>query len=201
MPAIKSKKDAGGAEAGARTPNRAVNADWRPTCLYLYYLIPTSVDHADIEVFVNESSVRLDDNNIDDFIKSTIVKIKNGDLHAVGWSFRDLAWRRISYIAVIADHARFILDHSGGVKFKKNGNHAEYTFKDLQPVSGLDANLTGVRCINHMLDDEGDRLGEHDRETFKVKLKFKTRQGFNDPGPRTHDDSGTNLGPPHPPPP
>jgi hypothetical protein len=118
-----------------------------------------------------------------------------------GWDMTDLIWRRKSYLVVVLDDPATSLVKGDGFQFPDANNHtfldgADFDV-DVSSTPGVVEMRSGLWCINHMMNEAGQDLGGTDFEIFRVHFNTGGGSMFAMSYP---DDSGTNMGPPLPPP-
>lgn len=127
-------------------------------------------------------------------------EIRNGTLQPI---VPPPKWQRLSYFAAVLDVPGMELTEDDAVTFNwkglSRGNHSFRDGMDVRPLRAPHSALVGFFCLNHMQHKLGHVLRRNEWEDFDVH--------FNHPhaiAPEVrilgHNDSGTNLGPPTPPP-
>ncbi|HYJ30423.1 MAG TPA: hypothetical protein VEW25_08800 [Allosphingosinicella sp.] len=112
-------------------------------------------------------------------------------------------WTRKSFFAAVLDIAGSTLTPGNAVVFELQGagGGGNHTFRDGEDIPALPAPFQdrgAFFCFNHMKHKHGHVLKYGEREPFKAH--------FNHPHPSPnptvlgHEESGTNIGPPIPPP-
>ena len=180
---------------------------WQPHCLYLYYLVPVDDHHASVQGFiVDNGDTPITEQQIDQKIQDTVRDIKNNTLSSDGDSFDAFPWERKSYLAIVVDSAAWTLaTNDVRILLKREGTNtgapSGHTFKRKRQIPSF-GKVTGVRFLNYIEKEDATDWDIHSQEweTFEIEMKFRGRGEFAGMGPRSHEDSGTNLGPPVPPP-
>ena len=171
-----------------------------PECIYFYYINPylrwpMRVYYAEIPKGKTIKKVvqELADNAVDD----------EHSPPPCGWSLGDLRWRRRSYLAMVVDDPNERVNPDDPAIFDIARGQSNHTFLDGEYVditAGKSKKaLTGFWCINHLKKDEkGGELGDDEKQAFSIAPNSPSaRQAMAVLG---GGDSGTNMGPPVPPP-
>jgi hypothetical protein len=124
-------------------------------------------------------------------IPDIVRSIRDGRLTPSGYKLGDIKWRRKSYFVAVLDDPHSNLIQRNAFTFYLEGGSAQenYSFFDGVDIRILN-NVTGFYCINRMISEDGDWPREKE-EKYKVIANHVHR---------LHEDTGTNLGPPVPPP-
>jgi hypothetical protein len=169
-----------------------------PRCAYFYYVTPGEEKdghfHGNVAAcLMQEADIRPSD-NIEDLISDWAQRAKDGQMSPIGWALGDLTWRRESYFVVVLDAPGYRFDSEESLVIS-NGDH---TFKDkrLIPVTTSDGSrMQAIYCRNHIRKRNGEPWRHGDiREEYKPLMLAVTGAK----GLVTHEDVGTNLGPPIP---
>jgi hypothetical protein len=164
-------------------------------CIYFYYLTESKIEKEKTQTFFIERDYVITDlaHEIDTIMKDIFV---DKTLKPCGWGLGDVRWRRKSYIVVLFDDLVHKLNENDAVTFTPY-----YSFKggtDIKTIQGY-PRVTGFYCENHMTDSNGGPVGAKG-ETFDVKVNHDGHHNSSKLKFFTHNDSGTNMGPPLPPP-
>jgi len=162
-------------------------------CVYLYYLVSVTPNHAHVEVYFEDQGAPI--RNIESTIKEMVYKIINGSIRPVGWAVADLDWRRRGYIAAVLNSGTRRLEPDDAIEFiydgKGGGNHTFRSGTDLRDFDDVSAS----HCLNYMVRKDGKPWKEDEFEGFKVKFNHRARAaGAEDR--RSHNETGQNTGPP-----
>jgi hypothetical protein len=118
-----------------------------------------------------------------------------------GSGFKNMLWRRRSYLAFVVDHPEYKVWSGKGIEFNnKDGalpNHTFFDAKDftvnLKKPDGSTVGRTAFVCINYMIGSNGSKLPDGAREKFSFALLLRK---LDFPEPFKYDPGGTNQGPP-----
>ena len=166
-----------------------------PTCIYFYYLTPdeTGTDYQ-VEVYYYDHGEKISQGDVLNSQLAMLVdnaRNKWPPRQPCGWDFDDLRWRRTSYFVIAVDDNVSTLK---AIEFE--GNTPNHTFLDGGYSSVAGASLAW--CVNYMkMDDKGKKL-EAGTQHFRFRLtgvRGVQRTDWSYDG-----GSGTNMGPPVPPP-
>ena len=169
---------------------------WTPHCIYIYYLTQPQQDHAEVRGFLYDNKSVINPNTIDQLITSLAQKIKSSnyaDLVFIGNFFAQTAWARHSYLAVVLEHATQRLTPNN-IEFVDSS----HTLLNEAQVSSMPSGLSGVRYENHVLRRGNIPWNKMklEEESFPLNITFGTVHAAIGLSYLTHNDSGTNLGPP-----
>jgi hypothetical protein len=179
----------------------------KPHCIYLYYFKRRSS-----KFYCKEFLEHIAPSAVAGEINTMIGEIDSGQLDPyIGTCTRK------SYFVVVLDDPVLRLKAGDAVRIRRTYLRGKGTFRDghdLPAVPGHN-NISGFYCFNHMIHRLGHVLEEGEEEGFKVRLNHdptSLRSAFA-PGLvgfllflawlihiRSHEDTGTNTGPPTPPP-
>jgi hypothetical protein len=162
-----------------------------PQCVYFYHLSadPSSSDPVRVRAYFHDEKRDITPAAVDGLANTLLRNARNGTIHPAGYGLGDLRWRRVSYLVFVVDGALGGLDGIGlpeghlsfGPKFK---------------VGSLDQ-ADGVAYLNKLVrgQNAGNLPGGRWQETFRMEAHPSMAKSLLD-----HEDSGTNMGPPVPPP-
>jgi hypothetical protein len=163
-----------------------------PQCVYFYHLTvnPNDPDHPLVRAYHHDEKAAITPAAVDAVAQSLLTRARAGDIQPAGYGVGDLRWRRSSYLVFVADTQLGSLEDVG---LPENGNH---TFGRRFKINGL-SGATGVAYWNKMIRGPNATECEGDRwcEAFRLHPNPARAKGF-----FTHEDTGTNMGPPVPPP-
>jgi hypothetical protein len=174
-----------------------------PHCIYFYYV---GLDAGKVEnikhYYHDNGSDPIEYGDVDQIAQTLTTNAALGDCvppqHGSG--FKDMIWRRRSYLVFVLDHALFEIWQGRFMEFNaKNGGLENHTFFDAKeftvqvPTARGPVQRGAFACINHLKNSNGDDLLPGARENFSFALCM--RWG-NFPEPLTYDPGGTNQGPP-----
>jgi hypothetical protein len=175
-------------------------------CIYFYYLKETPDLKEKTRAFFLEYDHALNRDALEKEIPKLIEKANNGAIRPVGWKLGDIRWRRKSWFVVVLDDDHHKLKPGDAVSFEFKSstgqspagpNHNFRYGKDI-PISRT---ITGFVCYNQMKGSHGRPLDD-ESEVFFVKVNHGGHGDGQGGGKGaierrfTHDDSGTNTGPP-----
>ncbi len=143
----------------------------------------------------------------DNAIKGKNIPPKHGE------NFREVIWRRKSFIAFVVDSADFKLKDGEEGLIVEHQSHPNHTFFDARYIDtgnwedsagNLLNNLSCILCINHMKGNKyGQDIGEREEKVY-FSLQLESRgaaaQGRGLAAEFSIDSGGTNTGPPVSPP-
>lgn len=170
-------------------PYQPLNPGLAAECIYLYYLKITGDPKYETRVFVFKRDFSI---AIDAQIRNLATEISAGQHYPCGWNFGDVKWRRKSYMVFILEDNNHSLEAGNAVTFTP-----DYPFRDGHDVTSLSPPHSGFCCFNHLIRKQGIDLPDDVTEPFYVEINHPHRQTQ---AVRSHEDSGTNMGPPIGPP-
>jgi hypothetical protein len=195
--------------AMGKAPTRIANPVYDPNSphhpnppskyIYFYYLKEVSPK---VRAYRIEKQNPVSDTEIEALVKDVATRIKNGTYpdQPDGFTLGRLTWKKKSYIAIVLEDNQQKLINGNAVTFELeledgslDGNH---TFRDGHDIPLFDNNITGFYCFNYMRGVHGNDLGNREAERFWVEVHHNRSGMRAGAGPRSHDDAGTNLGPP-----
>lgn len=180
-------------ETGATSPD-APSEDIVPQCIY-FYLVPGSHGTADVYFYDNQAPFTETGSlpkKLHEMRENALAAPEARTSHPCGWNLSDLRWRRKAYVAVALKDGS--LDTPAAVEFFGRDENKHLSFQKSQVVNHP-TNATAPRifcCVNLMLNKEGNPLADGHKSRVKVKVKGHWAAPV--------DDTGTNMGPPVPPP-
>jgi hypothetical protein len=188
---------------GAKSKENAATVVEEPHCIYFYYLTPKDSEEADVRAFIADMRHEVKENDVDDliagFVKEARDKIYNV-LIPFGLRFADITWRRQSYVVLVVDDAKYKLSKDM-VDFKYDNEIASHTMTQKKQVKVPGGEMwSGVRFLNSIAKKYGKWSSESDDEKMKLKISYTSKSSGKELKIDTHNDSGTNMGPPVPPP-
>jgi hypothetical protein len=146
-------------------------------------------EHLFTEAYFYDAGAPIHKNQIGDLVSELIEKARLKQIRPVGWHVGDLRWRRISYLALVVDDADDELED-----VLVNGKLPKDTksFRQSRKIAKKGA-ISGFWLLNEIQaeDGSGPLKGE---ATVSIRMKRKKHPLLG------HEDSGTNMGPPVPPP-
>lgn len=173
--------------SAAAVPTNAIygspSPDFSARCIYFYYLTESNDAKYNVRTFFIEYPDKISD--IENKIVEILDSIRSGKLMPCGWALGDLKWRRISYIVIAYDDWGQQLKQNDAItidydKYFKGG-------QDLLLKTPYQ-NITCFYCENYV-------------GPATQKIQITVNHGHGTPFQiTTHNDSGTNMGPPIPPP-
>jgi hypothetical protein len=118
-----------------------------------------------------------------------------------GYGFKNMVWRRRSYLAFVIDHPEYRTWPGRAIEFNdKDGALPNHTFfhgrgfdVSVSRPGGSIEQRSAFMCINYMRDASGAPLPPTSRERFSFALLLKAG---NMTEPWKYDPGGTNQGPP-----
>ena len=180
------------------------NASLPARLIYFYYLKRPDDPKEETRVFVLDRGRHIPPHKIQEEIETILGEIHNGDHSPVGWKIGDVRWRHKSWLVFVLDDNQHRLTAGNAVEFsfvdvdgsgRLSENHSFWDGDDTDPFQAY-PNISGFYCLNHMIPKGG--VGElSSDEQFEVKVHHPHALAS---GKRTHDDTGTNMGPPVGPP-
>ncbi|AQR73561.1 hypothetical protein [Sphingomonas sp. LM7] len=197
MSAGSEPRDSGNAvvvdEAGEQT--RAGSAPYA----YFYYVTPGQTMHGyhgKVEAFLIHAGDVNSSAKIEDLIPIWTSEIKSGARKPVGWGLGDLKWRWKSYLVVVLDAPGYKFGSAEGLVI--TGGRHTFTGKTLTQFTTTDGSkVQAIYCINHVKKKNGKPWKDAELETF-YPLKLDVLRGPSVHPFFSHDDTGTNTGPPPP---
>lgn len=170
-----------------------------PRCAYFYYatasLQADRHEHLDVAAYLMQEAQIGASDKIEDLIPVWAQQAKARQMTPVGWALGDLRWRRRSYLVVVLDAAGVTFDSADDLVIT-DGDH---TFKDKTLIDFTTANgsaMQAIYCRNHIRKRDGTAWKHNESESFSpLRLELARRDGSSQPIV-THDDVGTNTGPP-----
>jgi hypothetical protein len=113
-----------------------------------------------------------------------------------GTAIGDITLRHQGYFVVLmADSEEKLSDATFTLEDKKTP-YRSFTDGAFMATVGKNPDLSAFYCVNRMQSADGSPLGEAQAQGFNVHLQHSFRSKRNGTGPRSHEDAGTNLGPP-----
>lgn len=169
-------------------------------CIYFYYLTEDPDPRYNLRVFVIDRERYIPPQEMQREIETIVADIRNGNLTPCGWAFGDVKWRRKSYIVVVFDDPNGKLSRGNAVEFLHNVGGDDHPFRDGDDIQQF-GTITGFYCFNHMKQQGTNHdLPPGKSECYKVTAIHEHRLGGAVTSIRGHNDTGTNMGPPIPPP-
>jgi hypothetical protein len=168
-----------------------------PFCIYYYYLTPDQNGGFYVEAYYYDEGAEIPKSELRSRVEMLTqnAMLKWPTRQPCGWDFSDLRWRRLSYLVIALNDPNRKLEGDKAIEFDvTTPNH---TFLDgdtmvVEPETGV--KISVAYCINHMSrNSTGDPL-EVGSQEFRFRLNGLNRAWSDDGG------SGTNMGPPVPPP-
>jgi hypothetical protein len=171
-----------------------VEATFNARYMVFYYLTPTGKPcHPDIKgiCYHHGGTIQNPEALIDDLISAA----REGTLDLRGTGISSIPWRHKSYLAIVLEGREYTIDRDGGLtlEYADGGNHS---FENIRYISPADA--SGAYCENHFRKENGRPWDLCEQETFGVDLQYADRDGHRHECHRSHNESGTNTGPPIP---
>lgn len=176
-----------------------------PYCIYFYYLKNPKNNAADVYYIEQQTEID-DDEEFVEKIKSLVENARGAQNNPakIASQFDAREWTRVSWIVVAYEGGQFYHDHPVDIGWDYNNNstppyepnHSFFEgWCDTISVRGQDIDVICMR--NHIVDQNGNRLMDKTKpEHFKFRFVEKSdRKILTWP-----DESGTNVGPPVPPP-
>jgi hypothetical protein len=161
--------------------------------IYFYVLEPHQHDiaghHGDTitEYLIKEDDF-IDWDDIPRLIPDILDAIRGNDLKPTDSKQLHRKWKRRSYFVYY--HPTEQLSKGDAVVFT-GGEDNRQCFRDARDVP-LDAGASAFYCINHMLDKDGGAFPSGAGDAFDIDIYH----GHGAVRRRSHNDSGTNTGPP-----
>jgi hypothetical protein len=192
--------------AGKKGKYNSLSGEWKrditPYSIYFYYVtrksgpvVPPASPY-NVEVYFYTQSTKIEDTTLDAHIE-TLTKNARGSKKnppPIGFAFNDVPWWRISYLVVASDAEPFPSGEAVHIE-RDDGdyNHSFFDGKDYElPI--MDQNPISVMwTVNYMRGKSGNPIKPG--KTHKFRFRFNHQLSREYP-----DDSGTNMGPPVPPP-
>lgn len=179
----------------------AASPDWKPECIYFYYLKPKSDHHADVLSFMADMKMTIGDGDVLKLVERFIAEVRSEvyvHLVPLGHFFEDVTWTRQSYLVIVVDDERYTLSKND---IQLLDSHHTIT-KEEEIRSPLFPEVSGVSYQNRIVRRGGGKWNKdkHEKEEYEIEIEFKPNPTFIKIKPMSHEDSGTNLGPPIPPP-
>jgi hypothetical protein len=118
-----------------------------------------------------------------------------------GYGFKNMIWRRRSYLAFVIDHPVYTTWPGKAIEFNgKDGALRNHTFFNgrgfnvsVKRPGGITEQRSAFMCINYMRNASGDPLPADRPEKFSFALLLRAGN-MNEPW--KYDPGGTNQGPP-----
>ncbi len=178
-----------------QSANPAVLPVWAPRCIYFYYLVPHNQNHADVNCFIYDRNQVLNDATVDGLIPGFLAQAQGGayaNLTPVGSFFEDITWVRQSYLVIMVDPSYTLQN----IRIW-DSSHTLFNRRPLNIGSA-----TGVRYHNYIVRRGGQTWNrdKREKEQLWIEIEFRARSSKMGLQIASHDDSGTNMGPPVPPP-
>lgn len=162
-------------------------AEGKPQCIYLFLLNPE--DEHETLIYFKDKERDLENDEIVDLVLDMVSNAKAGRIAPIGRHMHEVTCNRVSYAAFVADSDKYYMQD---FRF----NFGFHTFKRRHYVSH--DTITGRIYLNSIEKKSGHWDGFRG-EGFRIRVGFSPWRGYRGQ-PRGHNDSGTNLGPPLPPP-
>jgi hypothetical protein len=173
----------------------------KPRCAYFYYVSEGKGDarhpHAAVEAYLMQEDGIGPRDKIEDLIPVWAQRAKDRRMRPVGWALGDLRWRRKSFLVVVLDASSARFDSAEGLVIGEGADSfREKTLVDFATSDG--SRMQAIYCLNLMRKKGGggwdpDKI-EHDKY-YPLRLELTSKSGAERPI-ITHDDVGTNTGPP-----
>ena len=133
-------------------------------------------------------------------IRSLVAQVGANTLTPLGYRLGALDWSRKSYIVLVLDDQHHHLTRGNAFMFVNTTPGLPHPFRDgadIQPFG----TITGFYCTNHMTTPAGQDPAQDWSESYEMAVCHNPA-GCTPPNPYFlgHFDSGTNMGPPIPPP-
>lgn len=176
------------------------NKNLRIECIYFYYLTMRSDSHPNhVRAYFVDKKQYIPHDQMQDEIKDLVSQVRAKTLTPLARRLGGLDWCRKSYLAVIMDDAEQRLTKENAVMFANRSIGREHPFRDGRDIEPYDT-ITGFYCINHMTKPSG-ASDVYWSEDFDIEVCHNPL-GCMPPNPLllSHNDSGTNMGPPISPP-
>lgn len=166
--------------------------NFRTPCIYFYYLTESNLPELNTRAYFIQRQQNITD--IEAEIASLIKDVQSNAIKPCGWALGDIRWRHLSYFVLVFDDPSHKLYEKNAVKFVPY-----HPFKGGNDYRALSAQgITAFYCENHLEDSSGTVLADPSSpEYFKV---VANHDGHSMLSVSTHNDTGTNMGPPIPPP-
>jgi hypothetical protein len=174
----------------------AFNPDLQAECIYLYYF---TTHNAQCRVYFVDRHRYIPPAEMPEQIGSIVMQIKDGTLQPDAIGMENLPWTRKSYIAVVLDDPPARLELDDAVRFHLSPGGGNHSFRDGHDVPDVPGHtdVSAFFCFNHMRHRNGHVLKPGEKEKFRVRIVHVNKEvGAMD----EHEDTGTNTGPPTPPP-
>ena len=177
-----------------------------PWCIYFYYIGKRTNGTKFVRhyYYTNENE-ELDPEDLPDRIKTLALNARLEDERdqkppPTGSDLHFVVWTRKSYLVFMIDIEGLNFDPNDPVSITSVSGNPNRSFYDGKMVTiTLPTHATGTaapsvfRCINHM--KKGNGADQDGKERFKITLNTIPQLSI-----VSHDDGGTNMGPPVPPP-
>jgi hypothetical protein len=166
------------------------NPHARPYCIYLYHLTPIgSSQEVFTEAYFYDAGAPIHKNQVEDLVLDLVQKARLKQIRPVGWDVGDIRWRRISYLAFVVDD---LDDELTGIEINRKAPKDTKSFSQSGKIAKKGA-ASGFWLLNEMKAEDGSGTLKGP-ETVKIRMSRRKHPV------RGHEDSGTNMGPPVPPP-
>jgi hypothetical protein len=180
-----------GKKAGSTGSSRTTVANNLTTPIfYVYYLRITNDPETHTEVYCVDLGTPVPPGQAEGVIKNLAGDIEAGAYRQCGWKIGDVRWRRRSYMVFLLEDPNETLTtvtFSPGHAFQGGKTIAAFT-------SPNGKRITGFYCTNHMKKGDGSDVDARG-EAIRVHAVHTAA-----PPPivhfLTHEDTGTNMGPP-----
>jgi hypothetical protein len=195
-----SNKDDPNTNVDPHKGTAAAESGANPRCAYLYYVTPikakTGDIHADVKAYLMQENEIGANEKIEDLISQWAERVKAEELTPVGWALGDLRWRRSSYLVVLLNVPGAMFTSAEGLVIT-GSKHTIFDRNLIDVQTNDGSKMQAIYCRNHIVKCGGGKWNENDRpEKFDpLRLDLEPIDAAAAPIV-THDDVGTNLGPP-----
>ena len=182
-----------------KDPAQPLGPCW-PHTIYFYYVAPGSTPGDPLQVYVISKPESDPIDTKAKLIEEIEMLTRNARSNAfppAAFSFAQMPWWRRSYFVIALDEPIDKFDPEDAITISRDGTHPNHTFfngwvEDLT-IDGREVNV--LACTNYMVKKNGKAIEAGNSHVFKLAFKIGLL-----PFIRDDDDSGTNMGPPVPPP-
>ena len=179
--------------------------DFESRYIYFYYIRPHGTPRPTVDIYHFARPSALKPTQMATEMSNIVSEIMGPNPPQIrGHEFWQVEWVHTSYFAAVFEGSeKLVADDAFTFRFKRilgyGPNHSFFGGKD---ITNMGPNLSGFFCVNHMLDEDGTRLGNkkqkfrvtanHGHSHSSVSRLLHFLQYF------SHTDTGTNTGPPQP---
>lgn len=162
-----------------------------PQCIYFYHLSldPEDATHPRVRAYFHDEKATITPAAAGALAKALLIEARSGALNPVGYGVGDLRWRRVSYLIFVADDTLGDID-GVGLPERHVSFGPKFRIRDLDQAFGV-AYWNKVLPGPEAHEMEGGRWAE----PFRIHAHPGGSKSLFE-----HEDTGTNMGPPVPPP-